>query len=103
MHRLGRRVKPDPDRVSALSNFPVPVDQTGVKSFLGLCNQLVFFVPDNQHHIVYLRQLTGKRRPFLWLPEHQLEFETLKRILSGPLVARHFDALKDVILLTDSF
>ena len=47
-------VKPDPDRVSALSNFPVPTDQTGVRFFLGLCNQLAFFVPYHQHHTVAL-------------------------------------------------
>ena len=43
-------VKPDPARISALSNFPVPTDQASVRSFLGLCNQLAFFVPDFQHH-----------------------------------------------------
>ena len=84
----------DPDRVSALSDFPVPLDQTGVRSFLGLCNQLAFFIPDFQHHTVALRQLTGKRRSFIWLPEHQVEFDTLKKILSGNLVVRHFDSRK---------
>ena len=43
-------VFPDPDRIAASSKFPVPSDQTGVQSFLGLCNQLAFFVPDFQHH-----------------------------------------------------
>ena len=52
-------VRPDLDRISALSNFPTPTDQTSVLSFLGLCNQLAFFVPDFQHHTVSLRQLTG--------------------------------------------
>ena len=61
-------VKPDPSRVSALSNFPVPTDQTSVRSFLGLCNQLAFFVPDFQHHTAALRQLTGKGRSFLCYP-----------------------------------
>ena len=79
-------VQPDPDRVSSLTNFPTPSDQTGVRSFLGLCNQLAFFIPDYQHHTVSLRQLTGKGRPFLWLPEHQHEFDTLKRILSSSSV-----------------
>ena len=64
-------VTPDPDRISALANFPTPSDQTSVRSFLRLCNQLTFFVPDYQHHTVSLRQLTGKGRSFLWLPEHQ--------------------------------
>ena len=39
-------VTPDPDRLSALANFPTPTDQTAVRSFLGLCNQLAFFVSD---------------------------------------------------------
>ena len=47
-------VQPDPDRVSALSIFPVPKDQTGVRSFLDLCNQLAFFVPDYQYNTVTL-------------------------------------------------
>ena len=88
-----RGVKPDPARISALSNFPVPTDQTSVRSFLGLCNQLAFFVPDFQHHTVAMRQLTGKGRSFLWLPEHQVEFDKLKTILS--------DHKKHVYLLTD--
>ena len=53
-------VTPDPDRLSALSNFTTPTDQTSVRSFLGLCNLLAFFVPDYQHHTVSLHQLTGK-------------------------------------------
>ena len=59
-------------------------------------------MPNYQHHTVALRQLTGKGRPFLWLPEHQHEFDTLKQILSGDLVVRHFNSSKDVILLTDA-
>ena len=39
-------VKPDPARVSALSDFPVPKDVTGERSFLGLANQLSGFIPD---------------------------------------------------------
>ena len=93
-------VTPDPDRVSALANFPTPTDQTSVRSFLGLCNQLAFFLPDYQHHTVALRQLTGKGRSFLWLPEHQVEFDTLKNILSSNLIVRHFDKNKPVYLLT---
>ena len=95
-------VKPDPSRVSALSSFPTPTDQTSVRSFLGLCNQLAFFVPDYQHHTASLRQLTGKGKSFLWLPEHQVEFDKLKTILSSDLIVRHFDHTKHVYLLTDA-
>ena len=69
---------------------------------LGLCNQLAFFIPGFQQHTVALRQLTGKGRTFLWLPEHQLEFDELKKILSGDMIVRHFDSSKPVVLLTDA-
>ena len=82
-------VMPDPDRLSALSNFPTPTDQTSVRSFLGLCNQLGLFIPDFQHHTVSLCQLTGKGRTFLWLPEHQVEFDKLKTNLTSSLVVWH--------------
>ena len=78
-------ISPDPNRILALSKFPVPTDQTAVRSFLGLCNQLAFFILDFQHHTVSLRQLTGKGRSFLWLLEHQVEFDKLKKNLSGIL------------------
>ena len=95
-------ITPNPTRLSALSNFPTPTDQTFVRSILGLCNQLAFFVPDFQHHSVALRQLTGKGRTFLWLPEHQVEFDKLKTILTSNLVVRHFNNSKPVYFLTDA-
>ena len=97
-----RGVRPDPSRIAALKNFPVPTDQTSVRSFLGLCNQLAFFVPDFQHHTVALRQLTGKGKSFIWLPEHQVEFDKLKDILSSDLIVRHFNHRRPVYLLTDA-
>ena len=60
-------ITPDPDRISALANFPTPSDQTSVRSFLGLYNQLSFFIPDYRHHTVSLRQLTGKGRSPGWI------------------------------------
>ena len=51
-----KRVSPDPERTRALSEIPRPKDVTGVRSFLGLANQLSDFV----HMTVALRGLTGK-------------------------------------------
>ena len=49
-----------------------------------------------------LRQLTGKGKSFLWLPEHQVEFDKLKDILSSDLIVRHFNHRRPVYLLTDA-
>ena len=38
-------IRPDPDRGSAIKNFPLPKDVTALKSFLRMAQQLAFFVP----------------------------------------------------------
>ena len=40
--------RPDPDKVAAISQFPMPEDLTYLRSFLGLANQLDFS-PDLRH------------------------------------------------------
>ena len=39
----------DPDKVAAISQFPIPEDLTNLKSFLGLVNQFSDFSPDLRH------------------------------------------------------
>ena len=75
-------IKPDPERIVSLSNFPVPKDVTGVRLFLGQANQLSGFVPDFAHMTVKLWELTAKKNAFFWLEEHQLEFEKVKELLT---------------------
>ena len=50
-------IKPDPNRIKALTQFPVPKDVSDVRSFLGLANQLSGFVPNFSHMSVKLREL----------------------------------------------
>ena len=98
----GKGVNPDPARVTALSDFPVPKDVTGVCSFLGLANQLSGFVPDFTHMKVNLRALTAKKNVFQWLPEHQEDFKKVKKLLTSDIVVTHFDPNLPVTFLTDA-
>ena len=42
-----------------------------------MANQLSGFVPDFTHMSVHLRVLTAKKNAFLWLQDHQDEFDVL--------------------------
>ena len=95
-------VRPDPSRVEAIKKFPTPTNLTGVRSFLGLAQQFSFFIPDYSHATAAMRQLLGKEKVFRWLPEHQQEFDRVKKLLSANLLTRHFDPEKEVTLLTDA-
>ena len=39
-------IKPDPQKTVAIASFPTPKNITDLQSFLGLANQLAFFLPD---------------------------------------------------------
>jgi hypothetical protein len=95
-------IKPDPAQVEALRKFPRPKDITGVRSFLGLANQLSGFVPDFAHMTKALRGLTGKNATFIWLHDHEKEFEEVKKLLTSDMVVTHFDPSLDVVVLTDA-
>jgi hypothetical protein len=41
----GEGVKPDPEKVKAITNFPTPKNTTDVKSFLGLAGYYWKFIP----------------------------------------------------------
>ena len=75
---------------------------TGVRFFLGLANQLSGFIPDFAHMSVHLRALTAKKNAFLWLQDHQEEFEKINRLFTSDMVIMHFDPNLPVTILTDA-
>ena len=95
-------VKPDPRRTEAISAFPPPTDLSSLRGFLGLVNQLGFFVPDLAHMTNPLRLLLKKGIAWIWLPEHQAAFEEVKRALLSSLLVQPFDPALKTELLTDA-
>ena len=62
---VGREgLKPNPEKIKAVVDFPTPQNPTGVKSFLGLANQLRKFVCGFAQIAYHLTQLTRKSISF---------------------------------------
>ena len=76
-------IKPDPEKTIAIASFPSPKNITNLRSFLGLANQLAFFLPDFSHLMWEMRKLLSTKNAFLWLYIHKSEFTKLKKILTG--------------------
>ena len=95
-------VRPNPERVRSLSDFPAPTNVSDLRSFLGLANQLGHFVPDLSQATVTLRGLLKSDVAWNWLDLHQNEFEKVKKILTSELVLQPFDVEKKTFLLTDA-
>ena len=95
-------IRPDPDRVAAIRNFPTPKDLTALRSFLGMAQQLAFFIPDYYHASAAMRSLLGKGKVFQWTSDQEFEFWTLKNMLAMNLKTNHFDTSRPVFMLTDA-
>ena len=95
-------VKPNPEKIEGIKNFPRPTNVSELKSFLGMVGQLDMFIPDLNHVKQPLHDLTKKNIVWRWLDVHQSAFDKTKEILSADLLNHHFDETLPVELLTDA-
>ena len=96
----------DPEKVKAAQNFPLPRNQTDLKSFIGLCS---FYRQFNENFAMIaqpLHKAKETKSSFTWTEETQEAFESLKKhfssspILDFPDVKEPFNLYTDAILTT---
>ena len=95
-------IRPDPEKVICLREFPEPKDVTDLRSFLGLAQQLGNFMPDLSQSTVLMRELLKKDTVYQWTPEIQKEFDDVKEILTSDMIVKPFDPQLETQLLTDA-
>ena len=59
-------IEPDPDKVEAVWNFPIPTSAHTVRQFTGLASYYRRFVPNFAKIAVLLHALTRENVPFFW-------------------------------------
>lgn len=104
-HIVGNgQVRPDPTKLAAVRNFPVPTTKKQVRAFLGLTGYYRKFIANYATVAAPLTDLTKKRLPdkVNWTPECGLVFETLKGMLCESPVLINPDFTKQFILQTDA-
>jgi RNase H-like domain found in reverse transcriptase/Reverse transcriptase (RNA-dependent DNA polymerase)/Integrase core domain/Integrase zinc binding domain/Zinc knuckle len=85
-------ISTDPDKISAVQDWPVPTSVTEVRSFLGLCGYYRRFVSHFSEIAAPLHALTGKHVTFQWGDKCQTAFETLKqRLTTSPILSMPTD------------
>jgi hypothetical protein len=83
------RTKPDPGKINAMIQFPVPKTVTDVTSFLGLTRYYRNYIQGYSRLAVPLFELTKKDVDFLWDLGCQSAFNALKRALvDAPILTR---------------
>jgi len=78
------RIGTDPEKIRAITEWPVPENLRAVRAFLGLCSYYRKYVRDFARISAPLHALTRKGATFGWSEECQEAFDLLKNTLISP-------------------
>lgn len=95
-------VKPNPEKIKAVTQFPVPKSVKDIQSFLGLVSYYRRFIPDFSKFAKPLTNLLKKNVPFNWTNTQQLAFKQLKESLVSAPVLTYPDFTKPFVLTCDA-
>uniref|UniRef100_A0AAV1V8N4 Reverse transcriptase domain-containing protein n=1 Tax=Peronospora matthiolae TaxID=2874970 RepID=A0AAV1V8N4_9STRA len=81
-------VRPDPEKIEAITDWPVPVDVKGLQKFLGLAAYLNKYSRNYAEMTVHLSRLLEKNERWLWNAECQRSFDGIKQsLIQSPVLA----------------
>lgn len=95
-------IKPDPDNVEAIVNYPQPTSVSEVRQFLGMITYITKFIKDYSSLIQPLRELLQKNKTFLWGPYQQKCFDKLKLLITTTPVLAAYNVNYATRVSTDS-
>jgi hypothetical protein len=75
-------ILPDPAKIKAIRDWPIPAHTRELLSFLGLANFYRRFIKSYSHRSAALTDLTSKNRPFEWTEAQQRAFQDIKDALT---------------------
>lgn len=95
-------VKPNPDKIKAVRDFPIPKSCKDIKSFLGLAGYYRRFIPNFSKLTKPLTSLLKKDVPFVWNEEQQQALDACKDILTTAPILQYPDFSRPFNLTTDA-
>lgn len=95
-------IKPNPDKIVAIQNYPIPTTPKEIKQFLGLIGYYRKFIPNFAKLTKPLTQCLKKGRKIIINSEYQNCFEHCKKLLINDPVLQYPDFTKEFILTTDA-
>ncbi|KAE9023435.1 hypothetical protein PR001_g12911 [Phytophthora rubi] len=96
-------VRADPEKTSSICSWPTPTSPTELRQWLGLANYLHKYTKDYAGLIQPLSSLLKKDATWLWRPEHQATFDSVKKSLaSAPILMLPDDSKPFHVVCDDS-
>src|ERR1044072_543714 len=102
-HVVGRDgIKPDPEKIEKVRDYPVPKNLTQLRSALGLCSYYRKFVKDFSRIAKPLNDLMKKDTPYQWTENQQQAFDRLKVALTSAPILSNLNFNEPFIIYTDA-
>ena len=95
-------LRPDPRKIQAVSEMPIPDGVQAVQRLLGFVNYLAKFLPHLSEVCEPLRRLTDKGAIWCWQPQHDKAVEVIKKLVTNYPVLRYYDVNEPVVIQCDA-
>ena len=84
-------MKADPDKISAITDMPLPEDATELCRFLRMITYLAKFIKNLSSKSSLLQKLLEKDTPWEWTDEHSKQFPDLQLLVTDSPVLKYFN------------
>jgi cleavage and polyadenylation specificity factor subunit 1 len=96
-------IRPLPEKVAAVRDFPRPTSVKQVQEYTGMLNYYHRFIQKAAEIIAPLYELTSRKKAdFEWTEEHEAAFTSSKTALADAALLAHPDPQRPVQLVTDA-
>lgn len=95
-------IKPNPDKISAIQNYPIPKTPKEIKQFLGLVGYYRKFIPDFARITKPLTHCLKKGNKVTLDSSYISSFEKCKTLLTNDPILQYPDFNKEFLLTTDA-
>ncbi|XP_053388481.1 uncharacterized protein K02A2.6-like [Mercenaria mercenaria] len=95
-------LSPDPDKVSAIREMPIPENRSQLETVLGMSQYLARYAPRLSEVTLPLRELLAKDVEFLWGESQQQAYDQMIDIITQAPVLAFYDPAKPLELQTDA-
>ena len=84
-------IRPNPDKLEVIRNFPEPRNRTELQQFIGICTYYRQFSVKHSNVLDPFRNLLRKNTPWMWTEKHGKSFEILKQNFIDCITLKHVD------------
>ena len=95
-------VKPDPEKIQAITDMPTPTNATELQRVLGMVTYLGRYIPNLSARTAPFILLLEKDSDWQWQHEHELAWNGFKETLSKHPVLRYYDECKSLKVSSDA-